>query len=72
MIAEREVGSVRATIPPVETAILESFAIILLALTVGEPQRHHRSQTRPLPVPVPFRTQRQIAMLGDRTHWSRS
>lgn len=40
---------------------LIAAAIILLALTVNEPKRHQRSLPRSIPVPVPYRTQRQAA-----------
>jgi hypothetical protein len=40
---------------------LMAAAIIFLALTVNELQRHQRPQPRALPVPAPLRTQRQAA-----------
>jgi hypothetical protein len=42
---------------------LIATAIILLALTVDESQRHRRSQPRALPAPVLSRTQRQVATM---------
>jgi hypothetical protein len=51
---------------------LMAAAILLLALTASEPQHHQRSQPRAIPVPVPSRTQRQVATRGGYEHRGRS
>jgi hypothetical protein len=51
---------------------LMAAAIILLALTVNEPQRHQRPQPRSIPVPVLSRTQRQVATRNDYESRGRS